>query len=85
MYGMNAAIHSKDMDKLDQVYIGPTCGARVILKKRNWFSHWLSSVNLPLRLQQFQDDWETVRRMPNVVVTQNPWLNTLGVGGLLKL
>ncbi len=85
MYGMNAAIHIKDMEKLDQVYTGPTVGAGVILKQRNWYNHWLFSVNLPLRSQQFRDDWDAVKRMPNVVVVQDPWPITLGVGFHLKL
>lgn len=85
MYGYNGAIHVKGLEKLDGVYIGPTFGGGVMLQQRSSRNYWRFSVNVPIRSQQFLDDWDAVKKMPNVEVQQDLLPVTFGIGFHLGL
>lgn len=85
MYGYNGAIHIKGLEKLDGVYIGPTFGGGVMLQQRRSRNYWRFSVNVPIRSQQFLDDWDAVKKRPNVEVKQDLLPVTLGIGFHLGL
>ena len=85
MYGYNGAIHVEGLEKLDGVYTGPTLGGGVILKQRTRRNYWRFSINVPIRSQEFLDDWEEVKRRPDVELRSDLLPVTIGVGFHLGL
>lgn len=80
MYGYNGAIHVKGLEKVDGVYIGPTFGGGVMLQQRSSRNYWRFSVTVPIRSQEFLDDWDAVKKRPNVEVNQELLPVTIGFG-----
>ena len=80
MYGYNGAIHVKGLEKRDRVYTGPTIGAGILLRQRVIRNYWRFSINVPIRSQEFLDDWQTVKDRPDVVVNQDLLPVTFGLG-----
>lgn len=85
MYGYNGAIHIKGKESLDGVYYGPTVGGGIILKQRSGHNYWRFSINVPMRSQEFLDDWEAIKQRPDVEVKADLLPVTIGVGFHLKL
>ena len=85
MYGYNGAIHVEGLEKLDGVYTGPTLGAGLILKQRTRRNYWRFSINVPIRSQEFLDDWEAVKNRPDVDVKSDLLPVTFGIGFHLGL
>ncbi len=85
MYGYNGAIHIKNLERLDGIYYGPTVGGGILLKQRNGHNYWRFSINLPVRSQKFLDDWEAIKKRPDVEVKADLLPITFGVGFHLKL
>lgn len=85
MYGYNGAIHIKNLERLDGIYYGPTVGGGILLKQRAGHNYWRFSVNVPIRSQQFLDDWEAIKQRPDVEVKADLLPITFGVGYHLKL
>ena len=80
MYGYNGAIHVKGLEKLDGVYTGLTFGGGVMLQQRNSRNYWRFSVNVPIRSQEFLDDWDAVKARPDVEVKSDLIPVTFGIG-----
>lgn len=80
MYGYNGAIHVEGLEKLDEVYVGPVVGGGIILKQRVKRNYWRFSVQVPIRSQEFLDNWEAIKQRPDVEVKTGLPPVTIGVG-----
>ena len=73
MYGYTAALHIKGLEHLDQIDVGPSFGAGIMVKARVLRNYWRFSVNYPVRSSKFMDHYEMVRNRPDVEM-QTPLL-----------
>lgn len=80
MYGYNGVIHIRGLERLDEIYYGPTIGAGILLKQRYTNNYWRFSLNVPFRPQEMYDDWEAIKQRPNVEVLTEPIPFTFGIG-----
>lgn len=51
-----------------------------MFKQRYSNNYWRFSVNVPFRPQEMHDDWEAIKKRPNVEVLTEPIPVTFGVG-----
>lgn len=70
MYGYTAAIYVRNGDQFNKLYYGPSFGTGVELHKRRSSTFWRFGFTVPIRPQEFYDDWDALLANPNIQVQE---------------
>jgi hypothetical protein len=85
MYGYNAVIVVQGASQYDKVYYGPTFGGGIELHFGNKQKFMSFGLLVPIRSQEFYDDWDALKANPGIVDTTDPLPVGISVGYHFKL
>ncbi|HNR19069.1 MAG TPA: hypothetical protein PKN75_06485 [Bacteroidia bacterium] len=85
MYGYNAAVKIKGAAKYNKLYYGPSfsIGGELWGKSRTGF--WNFELILPVRSQEFNDDWDALKNDPGIKIEQDILPVAFTIGYQFKL
>lgn len=84
MYGINSVIVVVDADHYNEQYTGPTFGGGIELNFSNKRSFMNFGLLIPVRPQEFYDDWDVVKADPRIDVVSDPLPVGISVGYHLR-
>jgi hypothetical protein len=81
MYGYNGVIKISGTDQYNQIYYGPSLSAGIELNSRKKpGNHFNLELVLPFRPQEFYDDYDRIKKNPNIKLYNEPWPVTFSLG-----
>ena len=85
MYGSNAVIVVQNASNFNKVYYGPTLGGGIELHFGSGQNFMNFGLLIPIRPQEFYDDWDRIKALPNVTDATDPLPVGISVGYHFKL
>jgi hypothetical protein len=81
MYGYNSVIKVKGAESFNQTYYGPSFSLGFEVKSSSKSSnHWNFELILPIRPQEFKDDWDTIKNIPGIDIKSEPIPVAVSIG-----
>lgn len=81
MYGINAVIYVMDYDQYNELYQGFSLGPGVEIRFGRLKKHGLDAdLNIPIRSKEFYDDWDKLKKDPNIVIESEPLPVSISIG-----
>jgi hypothetical protein len=80
MYGYNGIIKVQGLEKFNKIYYGFSLSGGIQLKSKRNSNFFSAELIIPLRHQDFYDDWDTVKSQPNVTVKSEPLPIAISLG-----
>ncbi len=86
MYGTNSVIKVEGMDELNGSYNGISFGLGIKLKsRRDPGEYWDIGLIIPIRSQQFKDDYDDIKNNSSIEIKNDPWPVLINIGYNFKL
>jgi hypothetical protein len=74
MYGYNSVIKIEGAPQLDKIYTGVSIGLGFqINSRRNQYNSFQAGFILPFRSDEFENDWNSIKRNTNIKTLSDPW------------
>lgn len=81
MYGYNSVIKIEGAPQLDKIYTGVSIGLGFqINSRRNQYNSFQAGFILPFRSDEFEHDWNSIKRNTNIKTLSDPWPVLITVG-----
>jgi hypothetical protein len=85
MYGSNSVIVIQNASSYNKTYYGPTFGAGIELHFKNNQNFMNFGLLIPVRSQEFYDDWDRIKALPGITNVTDPSPVAISIGYHFRL